>query len=277
MHVRHCGVFRPFPPPTPSPLLPQTCAQVLLTLDNLANRGQYLNAANTFQELLAYGVVPVVNENDTVAVEQLRIGDNDTLSAQVATLVGAEWLFLLTDVDALYTSNPSTDPSAQPIRDVPDLWDLEVDTSTRGTQWGTGGMATKITAARMATAGGCNMGICHFNTPDAVTAILRGEPIGTVFHAAAAPARGRKRWLLSVPARGELWLDAGAVRAVRDRRCSLFSAGVLHAAGDFAPHDAVRVCDEEGREFARGLINYARDDVDQVKVRQCRLPLTGDW
>ena len=140
----------------------QTCSQVLLTLDNLANRGQYLNAANTFEELLNYGVIPVVNENDTVAVEQLRIGDNDTLSAQVATLVQAKWLFLLTDVDALYTSNPNTDPNAKPIHEVEDIWNLAVDTSTKGTQWGTGGMATKLTAARIAVASGCNMGICHF-------------------------------------------------------------------------------------------------------------------
>lgn len=236
-----------------------------MTLENLSSRGQHANAANTFRELLLYGVVPVVNENDTVAVEQLRIGDNDTLSAQVATLVQAQWLFLLTDVDALYTANPQVDPSATPIREVPDLWDLAVDTSTRGTEWGTGGMATKITAARIATAGGCNMGICHFAEPRNVLAILRGEKIGTVFHAAKAPVRGNKRWILSTPVRGEVWMDAGAVRAVRDRHCSLFSAGIIRTQGDFSPHDTVRLCDHEGREFARGQSNYSREDVERVK------------
>lgn len=234
-------------------------------MDNLADRGQYLNAAHTFKELLALGAVPVVNENDTVAVAQLRIGDNDTLSAQVATLVHAEWLFLLTDVDALYTANPSDDPDARPIREVPNLWDLSVDTSTKGTQWGTGGMATKITAARMATAGGCNMAICHYKEPRNVIRILEGEPVGTVFTAASAPVQGRKRWVLAIPERGAVWLDPGAVRAVRDRRSSLFSVGIIKVVGDFEEGDAVRICDHEGREFARGLVNYCANDVDLVK------------
>lgn len=209
--------------------------------------------------------VPIVNENDTVAVAQLKIGDNDTLSAQVATLIHAEWLFLLTDVDALYTSNPSDDPDARPIREVPDLWSLSVDTSTKGTQWGTGGMATKLTAARMSTAGGCNMAICHFKEPRNIINILNGEPVGTVFTAASAPVRGRKRWVIAIPARGALHLDPGAVRAVRDRRCSLFSTGIVKVVGDFEEGDAVRICDAEGREFARGLVNYCANDVDLVK------------
>ncbi|KAG7672765.1 hypothetical protein Ndes2526B_g08244 [Nannochloris sp. 'desiccata'] len=242
-----------------------TCSQVLLTLDNIANRGQYLNAANTLAALLDYGVVPVINENDTVAVEQLSIGDNDTLSAQVATIVQASWLFLLTDVDALYTANPSKDPDAQPIHTVRDLFSLEVDTSTKGTQWGTGGMATKLTAARIATTGGCHTVISHFAKPENVLKILRGEQVGTVIHAHAAPAKGRKRWVLSVPVKGEVWLDPGAVRAVRDRRCSLFSAGVIHVVGEFQPHDVVRVCDGTGREFGRGLITMSHTDV--IKVR----------
>jgi glutamate 5-kinase len=247
-----------------------TCSQVLLTLDNIANRGQYLNAANTLAALLDYGVVPVVNENDTVAVEQLRIGDNDTLSAQVATIVQASWLFLLTDVDALYTANPSKDPDAQPIHTVRDLFSLEVDTSTKGTQWGTGGMATKLTAARIATTGGCHTVISHFAKPENVLKILRGEQVGTVIHAHAAPAKGRKRWVLSVPVKGEVWLDPGAVRAVRDRRCSLFSAGVIRVVGEFEPHDVVRVCDDTGREFGRGLINLSHNDVSKVRGMSSR-------
>lgn len=243
-----------------------TCSQVLLTLENLSSRTTYYNAMNTFNELLNYEVIPIVNENDTVAVEQLRIGDNDTLSAQVATLVHADWLFLLTDVDALYTANPNVDPSARPIHLVPDLWDLEVNTSTAGTQWGTGGMATKLTAARMATAGGCNVAICHFEDPGNVLDILRGKQVGTVFRALNAPVRGRKRWILSMKSIGELWLDAGAVRAVKDRHCSLFSAGIIKVVGHFSDQDVVAICDEEGREFARGLVNYNYAQVDAVKV-----------
>lgn len=160
-----------------------TCSQVLLTLDNLATRSQYINARNTFYELLRYGTVPIINENDTVAVAQLRFGDNDTLSAQVATLVEADWLFLLTDVDALYTGNPNTDPTAEPVREVDDVHDLAVDTRQAGTQWGTGGMATKLTAAAIATAAGCRMAICHFKNPGAILDIIAGEDnIGTVFN-----------------------------------------------------------------------------------------------
>jgi len=247
-----------------------TCAQVLLTLENLSSRSTYHNAVNTFSELLEYGVIPIVNENDTVAVEQLKIGDNDTLSAQVATLVHADWLFLLTDVDALYTSNPNVDPSAKKIHVVDSLWDLSVNTSTAGTQWGTGGMATKLTAARMATAGGCNMAICHFEDPGNVLDILRGKQVGTVFHASNAPVRGRKRWILSMKAIGELWVDQGAVHAVKDRYCSLFSAGIRKVVGDFSDQDVVSICDEEGREFARGLVNYNSEAIENVKGMQSR-------
>eukprot|EP00884_Botryococcus_braunii_P023354 jgi/Botrbrau1/9702/Bobra.0201s0032.1 len=243
-----------------------TCAQVLLTLDNLASRGQYLNASNTFRELFAYGAIPIVNENDTVAVEELRIGDNDTLSAQVATLVRADWLFLLTDVDALYTANPNVDPSARAIPEVHDLEELQVDTSTAGTQWGTGGMGTKLTAARIATAAGCKMVICSATAPESIAAlVLRGQHVGTLFHAHPQANKGRKRWIPSVPVKGELYLDAGAVRAVRERGTSLFSAGIVRVLGDFCAQDAVRLCDASGAEFARGLCNYSFLEVSRIK------------
>ncbi|KAL4443699.1 hypothetical protein ABPG75_011436 [Micractinium tetrahymenae] len=241
------------------------CAQVLLTLDNLANRSQYICAKNTFEELLRLGAVPIVNENDTVAVQELRIGDNDTLSAQVATLVQADWLFLLTDVPNLFTANPNTDPTAQPIYEVADLSKLHVDTSTRGTQWGTGGMATKLTAGRIATAAGCRMVICSAAEPGNILKIIAGERIGTLFHPTPAPIRGRKRWILSVPVRGEVWLDEGARRAVQDRKKSLFSAGIVHTTGDFEAQDAVRLCTSQGEEFARALINYSHEEVAKVQ------------
>jgi len=233
-----------------------SCAQVLLTLDNFANRGQYLNARNTFDELLKFGVIPIVNENDTVAVEQLRFGDNDTLSAQVATVLRADWLFLLTDVDCLYTANPNTNPDAKPISEVHNVMQLEVDTSTSGTQWGTGGMATKLTAARLATAAGCKMVISNAAKVEQIPRIVAGEPLGTVFHPVANALRGRRRWILSVPVKGRLCLDEGAVRAVNSRRKSLFAVGVREVTGDFSTDDCISLCDMAGLEFARGLSNF---------------------
>ncbi|GIL76458.1 hypothetical protein Vretimale_5990 [Volvox reticuliferus] len=242
-----------------------TCAQVLLTLDNLANRSQYLNARNTFTELLAYGVVPVVNENDTVAVQELRFGDNDTLSAQVAALVQADWLFLLTDVDCLYTANPKDDPNAVPIYEIEDISRLNADTSTRGTQWGTGGMATKLTAGRIATAAGCTMVICNSNTPENIVRIVKGEPrLGSKFFPLPHCLKGRKRWILSVPVRGNLFLDAGAVHAVRDKHKSLFAAGITRVTGTFHSQDCVSLCDALGVELGRGLVNFSSEDVNAV-------------
>lgn len=249
--------------------LGKRCAQVLLTLENLAVRSQYLNARNTFDALFALGVIPVVNENDTVAVEELKWGDNDTLSAQVAALVSAHYLFLLTDVDGLYTANPRRDPSATRIDVVEDIGALDADVSQAGSQWGTGGMVTKLTAARLASAAGCRTVICRSDAPDAVARCLAGAQVGTLFLPVRNAARGRKRWLLALPPRGELWLDAGAAAALALRK-SLFPAGLLRATGAFAAHDAVRLCDGEGRELARGLVNHCAADCAALLGRSSR-------
>ena len=243
------------------------CAQVLLTLDNLATRSQYLTAASTFSALFAARAIPVVNENDTVAVHKLRIGDNDTLSAQVATLVHADWLFLLTDVDALYTANPATHPAAARVKEVHDVGALEACVSTGGavggTAWGTGGMATKLTAARIATAAGCSTAVVHGARPDRVAAVMAGDTgAGTVFHATRTPTRGRKRWITSVPVKGTLTLDAGAAAAVRARGTSLGAAGVVGVSGEFGALDAVALADAAtGAELARGLANYGAEEM----------------
>eukprot|EP01024_Parvocaulis_polyphysoides_P055614 TRINITY_DN5717_c0_g1_i1.p1 TRINITY_DN5717_c0_g1~~TRINITY_DN5717_c0_g1_i1.p1 ORF type:complete len:405 (-),score=46.92 TRINITY_DN5717_c0_g1_i1:1380-2594(-) len=244
------------------------CSQVLLTLDNWSSRQQYLNARNTFKELLEYGVIPVVNENDTVAVEQLRIGDNDTLSAQVATLVGADWLFLLTDVDCLYTSNPNTNPDAKPIHEVGDVRDLQVDTSTKGTQWGSGGMETKLTAARMACAAGTKTVICSSKDLQVIQRIMQGEKEGTVFYPIEAQLKGRRRWILSIPVKGQICLDDGAVEAVQDKHRSLFAAGVVYVKGEFGHLDAVDLCDKDGLIFAKGLANFSSQDLIQMKGKR---------
>ena len=253
-----------------------TAAQVLLTLDNLAVRSQYLTAASTFEAIFEAGVVPIVNENDTVAVQELRIGDNDTLAAQVATLVHADWLFLLTDVDALYTANPAADPTAAPVREVHDVAALASAVSTGGavggTEFSTGGMATKLTAARIATAAGCSTAVVHGAAPSRVARVIAGDATaGTVFHATPTPTRGRKRWITSVPVKGELALDAGAAAAVRRRGKSLFAAGVARVSGVFGPLDAVSLNDgETGAELARGLINYGSEDVAKLLADAAR-------
>eukprot|EP00742_Colponemidia_sp_Colp-10_P005661 GILJ01006051.1.p1 GENE.GILJ01006051.1~~GILJ01006051.1.p1 ORF type:complete len:398 (-),score=57.36 GILJ01006051.1:106-1299(-) len=248
----------------------QPIAQVLLTRGDLNDRSRFQNAQNTFMELLRLGVVPIVNENDTVAVEELRFGDNDTLSALVATIVDADWLFLLTDIDRLYTSNPRTDPNAQPIDIVEDISTLTADTKGSGSQWGTGGMATKLTAARIATAAGVHTGILLGTEPRKVLDMLAGKNVGTVF-VAKKPTKAMKtnrRWLLSLNPSGKLIVDDGAVRALTQLHKSLFAAGIREVEGDFECQSCIAICDLMGREVARGLINYACAEVQQLKGKQ---------
>jgi glutamate 5-kinase len=239
--------------------LGKRCAQVLLTLENLANRSQYSNARNTFDALFALGVIPVVNENDTVAVEELKFGDNDSLSAQVACLVSARWLFLLTDVDGLYSSNPQRDPAAVRIEVVEDLSALAADVSQAGTQWGTGGMVTKLTAARLAAAAGCRTVICKSDNPGAISRALAGARVGTLFLPMPHAVVGRRRWLLALPPRGELRLDAKTCSQLSSRK-SVFPAGVASLSGDFCAQDCVTLCDAQGRELGRGLSNYSSSE-----------------
>uniref|UniRef100_A0A7R9VL17 Aspartate/glutamate/uridylate kinase domain-containing protein n=1 Tax=Chlamydomonas euryale TaxID=1486919 RepID=A0A7R9VL17_9CHLO len=282
-----------------------TCAQVLVTLENVSVRGQYLNVRNTFTELLAYGVVPIVNENDCISVAELKFGDNDTLAAHVAALVNANWLFLMTDVDHLYTANPKTNPDAEPIYEVRDITSLDVDTSEgEGSQWGTGGMATKLTAARIGTAAGVTVVIMSAAAPelvmDAICATpaaaaatpadaemqpqLRGRRgaslgscgaaarVGTTFLPIAGATKGRKRWILSVPVRGALVLKPGVADAVSgDTFESVSWSQVLHVDGDFFPHDAVRLVDGcSGAAFARALVS--------VSAKELRATLeSGHW
>lgn len=220
--------------------LSQPIAQVLLTADCLGSRSGYLNAKATFDSLLSLGVVPIVNENDTVAVNELRFGDNDTLSALVATLVGADHLFLATDVDALYTSNPSAPPlpgapPPTPIHVVQDVNAVMGAAQGGGSQWGTGGMGTKLRAAQLAGAAGILTTIVHAQKPEAIAAVLGGaSDVGTTFLPLTKTVRGHKRWIMALPPRGELHLDDGASLAVR-RGATLFAAGVLadRVVGDF--------------------------------------------
>jgi glutamate 5-kinase len=258
--------------------LGQPVAQVLLTRTDLVQRSRYLNAYNTFQELLRLGVVPVVNENDTVAVEELKFGDNDTLSAQVASLIEADWLFLLTDVDRLYSADPRSNPDAKPISLVQSLDELEklsVQTGGSGTAWGTGGMATKIEAARIATGAGVRTVITNGSTPRNLEKILQGESIGTQFEPSLLVDRARKRWIAHglIPT-GKLYLDEGAVRAISLGGKSLLAAGIKTVEGEFNASDAVVLSDEGGREIARGLVNYSSEELQKIQGCQSnQIPL----
>lgn len=252
--------------------LQQPIAQVLLTRGDLVQRSRYLNAYNTFQELLRLGVIPVVNENDTVAVEELKFGDNDTLSALVASLLEADWLFLLTDVDRLYSADPRSNPDAQPISLVSSIEQLEalqVQTGTSGSQWGTGGMITKIEAARIATSAGVRIVITEGRSPHNIEKILQGEPIGTHFAPQPQPNKARKRWIAHglIPL-GKLYLDLGAVKAVTQAGKSLLAAGIIEVEGEFQASDAVQLCDVEGREIARGIVNYSSSELKRIRGHQ---------
>jgi len=248
--------------------LSQPIAQVLITRGDLTRRSRYVNAYRTFRQLLALGVIPIVNENDTLAVDEIKFGDNDTLSAMVAGLVGADWLFLLTDVDRLYSADPRFNPEAKPISLVEDIKELQtqVQVGDRGSNWGTGGMVTKITAARIATSAGVRTVIMEGRSPHNIEKILQGEPLGTQFEPAAQHQNARKRWIANglIPA-GKLYLDAGAVKAIAQAGKSLLAAGITLIEGEFQPRDAVQLCDQHGNEIARGIVNYSSTDLQKIR------------
>ncbi len=242
--------------------------QVLLTVDDVTRHSHYRNAFQTFGRLLELGVVPIVNENDTVATHEIRFGDNDRLAALVAHLVHADALVLLSDVDALYTSNPSR-PGARRIPEVENDHDLVVDTSVASTAGvGTGGMATKIDAARIATSAGIPVILTLAERADDA---LAGGDHGTCFHPTGKRRPTRLLWLAhATDARGELWLDAGAVRAVTQRKASLLPAGVTKIDGTFQAGEPVDLLDPNGVVIARGLVNYDADELPELLGRSTR-------
>jgi glutamate 5-kinase len=252
--------------------LNQPIAQVLLTRSDLVQRSRYVNSYRTFRQLLQLGVIPIVNENDTVATEELKFGDNDTLSAQVASLVGADWLFLLTDVDRLYSADPRHNPDAQPIHiveQVEQLEDLQVSIGDRGSQWGTGGMLTKIEAARIAANAGVRTVITDGQYPQNLPKILAGESLGTQFSPKSTVTNARKRWIAqSLIPGGKLYLDDGAVRAIQHSGKSLLPAGITEIEGEFERQSAVQLCDRQGREIARGIVNYSHAELSKILGHQ---------
>jgi glutamate 5-kinase len=244
-----------------------TVGQVLLTVEDVARQDHYRNALRTFTRLLELGVVPIVNENDTVATHEIRFGDNDRLAALVAHLVGADVLVLLSDVDALYTAHPSS-PGASRISEVADIDLLEVDTDGKGAEIGTGGMATKLQAARIATTSGIPVVL---GAAEVAARLLAGEPIGTLFLPTGKRRARKLMWLAYASVtRGELVLDAGAVKAVTERKASLLPAGITEVRGSFEAGDPVKLVNEAGRVVARGLVNYDASELPAMIGRSTR-------
>ena len=239
--------------------------QVLLTVDDVTRHSHYRNAYRTFGRLLEFGVLPIVNENDTVATHEIRFGDNDRLAALVAHLVHADALILLSDVDALYTTKPSL-PTATKITDVYAEQDLVgVDVSARGSAVGTGGMITKIEAARIATSAGIPTVL---TAAEQVASALAGDEVGTCFHPTGKRRPTRLLWLKHASdARGELILDAGAVRALTQRNASLLPAGITRVEGLFSAGEPVNLVGPDGTVVARGLVNYDSEELPSLLGR----------
>lgn len=241
-------------------------ALVLLTHDDLADRARYLNARSTLRTLLGHGVVPVVNENDTVATEEIRFGDNDTLAALVTNLVEADALVLLTDQDGLRERDPRQDPGA-PRVDVARAGDPGLDAMAGGGgRLGRGGMATKVRAARLAARSGASTCILDGRRAGALAAVADGTVDGTLLVAEEARLAARKRWIAGqLQTRGTLVIDAGAVQVLRERGRSLLPVGVRAVHGRFARGEVVVCVDEAGREIARGLVNYSSEETERIR------------
>jgi len=240
-------------------------AQVLLTADDLASRKRFLNARRTFQQLLDRGVVPVVNENDTVAVEEIKVGDNDTLAGLVAGCVEAELVAMLTDVEGLFDRDPR-ERGARLLHEVERITaEVERMAGGAGSERSTGGMATKIKAARRLMAQGVATALLSGRRPGALAALLAGEPVGTLFPAAAERLSARDGWLsAAAKAKGTILVDAGARRAIEEKGKSLLPSGVKGVAGHFGVGDPVEIAVDPARPFARGLAGYAADDVRRL-------------
>ncbi|OJW76237.1 glutamate 5-kinase [Thiobacillus sp. 65-1402] len=241
-------------------------AQVLLTHEDLADRTRYLNARSTLRTLLALRVVPIINENDTVATDEIRLGDNDTLGALVTNLIEADCLVILTDQTGLYTADPRRDPQATLVMEA-HAGDPELERMAggAGSSVGTGGMLTKILAARRAARSGAHTVICCGREEQVLLRLAAGEAIGSQLIARQAPLAARRQWLADhLQLRGGVVLDAGAVRALREEGKSLLPVGVRGVTGEFGRGDVVAVVDTDGREIARGLTNYSASEARRI-------------
>lgn len=249
-----------------------TVGQVLLTREDFSDRRRFLNARNALHALHQFGVIPVINENDTVAVDEIKLGDNDSLSALVASLVDAELLVLLSDIEGLYTADPRKDPEARLIQDVKELT-LEIESLAggAGSKLGTGGMATKLQAARIAMHSGVVTVIASSEEKDIIRRVIAGEQAGTVFWPSANKLENKKRWIAySSAICGKIFIDDGAARALARQGKSLLPSGVTGVDGTFEMGNTVSIMGSDGQEIARGITYYSSGEIEQIKGAQTR-------
>ncbi len=250
-------------------------AQALLTKRELSHRAGYLNARNTILSLLSLGVVPIINENDVLSTDEIKeekFGDNDNLSALVANLVDADLLVLLSDVQGLYTADPRKDRDAKLIATVKKI-DAEIENmgGGAGTSRGTGGMATKIEAAKLATRSGITVVITEGSIPNVITRLAEGESIGTLFLPTSTKLESRQRWMVSrLASRGKIVIDDGAATAVRKRKGSLLPAGIKDTEREFRRGDMVDIVDQQGNRIACGMSNYSAAEIQTIKGAQSK-------
>lgn len=242
-------------------------AQILLTHDDLSNRQRYLNARNTIRSLLELGVVPIINENDTVVTDEIRFGDNDTLAALVANLIEADYLLILTDQNGLFDRNPREHSDAKLISEASaDDNSLAAMAEGGAGTFGRGGMATKVSAAKFAARSGTSTLIAAGNEKNIIEKIFSGEELGTLLYAEENPVTARKQWLAGhLRVKGQLFLDNGAVKKLCDSGSSLLAVGVSTVKGDFSRGEMVSCFTVDGNEIARGLINYSSTEVEKIK------------
>lgn len=246
----------------------QIVAQVLITKTEAIDRHRYTNTRNTFMELMRQRVIPIVNENDVVALDELKIGDNDNMSALVAGIVDADLVIILSDVDGLYTANPQTHPDAVIVPEVAEITpEIEASAGGVGSARGTGGMATKIQAAKAATSSGIHLVIASGTEKNAITRVLQGEELGTLFVSRENRLQFRKRWLaFGAKIAGSIVVDDGCAKAIRKAgSCSILPAGVFAVQGEFLPGSTVSVIDKDAHELARGLVHYSSAELEQIK------------
>ena len=246
----------------------QIVAQVLITRTEAIDRHRYTNCRNTFMTLLQQGVIPIVNENDVVALDELKIGDNDNMSALVAGIVDADLVIILSDIDGLYTANPVTHPEATLVHTVQEITpEIEASAGGVGSSRGTGGMATKIQAAKAATNSGIQLVIASGTEKNAIPRILQGEEIGTLFVSRENRLQFRKRWLaFGAKIQGSIVVDDGCAKAIRKAGgCSILPAGIYQVVGDFQSGSTISVIDKEGHELARGLVHYTAAELEKIK------------
>lgn len=250
----------------------KVAAQVLLTRENSVRHNQYIHSRDALCAMLAMGAIPVINENDAVTVDEIKIGDNDQLSATVATLVDADALIILSDIDGLYTANPAMHPEAEIIHEVPEITpEIERLAGGAGSAMGTGGMMTKIEAAKVAMNAGVTMVIAPGARDHVLRDVLNGEEIGTLFPAKESHLRLRKSWIaFGKRIEGDLVVDRGCEKAMRQCGSSLLAAGIVSADGEFTRGSTVRVLTKDGQEIARGVVNYGRAELMDLIGRQTK-------